>query len=115
MRTQAEIVAQLEARYAQMEAELESPAMKWPCATCRWADKFEAAWCHQPLVRGLGEKVHMGMGATDRGKIIPRLCGPEKALWEPRRGLVTDEVPVIGLVAIGAAGVIAVLCVVAVI
>jgi hypothetical protein len=82
------VIADLEDRYrelkeqaAQMEAD---PAIRFPCRTCRWADTFEAAWCHQPLVKGFGERVHMGM---DRGGLVnkayPALCGPEKALWEP--------------------------------
>lgn len=86
MRTREEIMAQLEARYAEIEAEANSPRRQFPCASCRWADKFEAAWCHQPLVKGFGDRVHMGMG-EEISKTIPNLCGPEKALWEPKQSI----------------------------
>ncbi|MGL5736199.1 MAG: hypothetical protein ACRCYS_15145 [Beijerinckiaceae bacterium] len=88
VRTQEQIVAQCEARMAELEQTAASPQMKFPCATCRWADKFKAAWCHHPLVKGFGEEFHMGMDRSGLPhKRYPPLCGPEKALWEPKLSL----------------------------
>jgi hypothetical protein len=86
-RTQEQVIAQLEARYAEMEAEAASraadPEHLYPCDTCRWGDHFETAWCHHPLVKGFGDRFYMGMDHNGlAAKRYPPLCGPEKALWE---------------------------------
>lgn len=78
-RTQAEIIAQLEARYAEMEAEANSPAKLYPCKTCRFAS---GPWCRNALITGIGNKdvTHN----DEYAGYANSLCGPEKALWEPR-------------------------------
>lgn len=92
-RTPAQITAQLEARYAEMQAEADrldqDPETHFPCQNCRWYSDYRIIstfemWCSEPLVKGFGVKHLMGR----YGKITnrPALCGPEKALWQ-RRGL----------------------------
>ena len=84
-RTPEEIQAQLEARMAELEAEAERIALRdqTACNRCRWADDFDAAWCHHPMVKGFGAQFHMGMDRSGIDqKTIPKLCGPEKALWD---------------------------------
>lgn len=85
MRTPEEILAQLEARYAELQRQAQSPEMTMPCKTCRWSKYSETdhPYCEQPLVKGFStndkravDGVWLGTDAT--------LCGPEKALWEPR-------------------------------
>jgi hypothetical protein len=78
-RTPEEIAAQLEARYAEMveEAERKAKAALTACSICRWSD---GAWCHNPLVIGFDQKSEL---VADRGELHSKLCGPEKALWEP--------------------------------
>jgi len=85
-RTPEEIQAQLEARYAEMEAEAErkAKAALTACSVCRWAN---GAWCRNPLVIGIEQKLTLN---TDRYAGDASLCGPEKALWElpePKRNL----------------------------
>ena len=88
-RTREQIIADCEAAYRSLEEELNLPANRFPCKTCRWYstkghDGY--AWgkgyehhhtCTHPLVRGKER------GKTIRGKyLFP--CGEEKALWESR-------------------------------
>lgn len=85
-RTPEEIREQLEARYAEMEAEAErkAKAALTACSACRWSN---GAWCRQPLVIGIEQKLTLN---TDRYAGDASLCGPEKALWEevePKRNL----------------------------
>jgi hypothetical protein len=84
-RSEAEIARDLERRMEELRLQAESPSIQAPCCSCRWADSFQAAWCHNPLVKGFGGKVHIGSGENDAAKRIPPLCGPEKALWRPKR------------------------------
>lgn len=78
MRTQEEVVAQCEARYAEIVAEAEKPERKWPCGSCRWRDYM---LCAHPLIKGHdGGKWNWD---THRDKHA-LLCGPEKALWEAK-------------------------------
>jgi hypothetical protein len=83
-RTPEEIMAQLEARYAELERQAQSPEMTMPCKDCRWMHgRQEMPYCRQPLVQGFSGRekraVDGGWLGTDA-----TLCGPEKALWEPR-------------------------------
>lgn len=83
-RTPEQIMEQLEARYAEMKREAENPKMMFPCKTCRWvygSENFPR--CTQPLVVGFSREKKSAM---DGDWIIPdaTLCGPEKALWEPK-------------------------------
>lgn len=96
-RTREEIMAQLEARYAELEAEKArrdvAPRLNFPCTTCRW---FEAGQtmavvpittddkCTAPLVRGFDASWRLGRPWVRAEHKIPPLCGPEKALWEPK-------------------------------
>lgn len=80
MRTQEEIIAQLEARYAELEAEAQTPARKWPCETCKWKDY---SFCKHPLIIGLDERACWTWDNRYDSKDA-LLCGPEKALWEPK-------------------------------
>jgi len=77
-RTPEEVREQLEARYAEMEAEAErkAKAALTACSLCRWSD---GAWCRNPLVIGIDAKPTLNV---DRTKYDASLCGPEKALWE---------------------------------
>ena len=76
MRTQEQIIAQIEARYAELEAEAQKPAIKWPCHKCRHSTSL---FCYHPLIKGFGSAVaHM-----DRKYPEAHLCGQERALWEP--------------------------------
>lgn len=88
VRTHEQIIAQLEARYVEMEAEAAKPSRKFPCQTCRyhslrWKNLKEGQQCHHPLVMGIDAEP---LWAWDEKKYKSReaaLCGPEKALWEP--------------------------------
>jgi len=80
-RTEAEIQAQLAARLAQMEADAERPERVWPCATCRHSHGVR---CRQPLIQGFDRKDKPSWD-FDKHHTDVKLCGPEKALWEPRR------------------------------
>lgn len=82
LRTPEEIQAQLEARYAEMEAEAASPAVRFPCKTCKWREKYTWDYCAQPLIMGIKGKPVSLMGDFE-GSRTTALCGPEKALWEP--------------------------------
>ena len=79
-RTPDEIKAQLEARLAEMEAEANSPRWVAPCEQCKWR---YASFCINPFVIGLERKntLHWDYSKEHHRNT---LCGPEKALWEPR-------------------------------
>ena len=81
LRTPEQIQEQLEARYAEMveEAKLKEKAALTACSICRWSD---GAWCRNPLVIGIEQKSEL---IADRGELHAKLCGPEKALFEPKR------------------------------
>lgn len=83
LRTPEEIQAQLEARYAEMEAEAERLRIHalTACSACRWG---QSMFCEQPLVMGVKRKRILTMDSwKPQGKEEAYLCGPEKALWEP--------------------------------
>ena len=80
-RTPEQIREQLEARLAEMEREAVKPEKMLPCSACRWVD---GAWCKQPLVIGLECSPDLNWDRHHDTKAA-KLCGPEKALWEPRR------------------------------
>lgn len=88
-RTQEEIIRDCEKRYAELEAEkvrrdeaerkrLEDPAVQFPCETCRWREGVTL--CSNALVKGF--ETHTS-NFDFLGNAAMRLCGPEKALWEP--------------------------------
>lgn len=90
-RTPAQITAQLEARYAEMQEIYNSPQMQFPCSTCRWS---VGGWrCSQPLIKGFDSedppavdwqlKQFWGRPNLSDNWPTVRLCGIEKALWEP--------------------------------
>ena len=84
MRTREEILAQLEARFAQMETEAAKPERTHPCEQCKWHrdglfEPFTA--CAQPLVMGVDGLPRYMFSAAEIGG----LCGPERALWEQRK------------------------------
>ena len=95
VRTEEQIQAQLDARLAELEAEAALPARRFPCTECthfrwKWDALKEGALCENPLVVGYGGKAFSAMdgGRPDDWcyKYLDRaaLCGPEKALWQPR-------------------------------
>lgn len=93
MRTQEEILAQCEARYRELERQAEKikelDAIP-KCKDCRWVDTrgyLNGGRCTQPLIKGFDQ---IGPECFDRlaySKHRVALCGPEKALWEPKRSL----------------------------
>jgi len=84
MRNREEILAELEWRFAQMEAEAAKPERTHPCERCKWYHEglfTPFVTCSQPLVMGInGRPVHR-LDAAMAGAI----CGPERALWEQRK------------------------------
>lgn len=90
-RTQDEIVAQCEARMAELEREAEAWKVleQFGCASCEHMTKRRYMWvvtemaCQHPLVVGFGKPLIVPF---DEHR-VPRLCGPEKALWEQRPSL----------------------------
>lgn len=95
-RTPDEIDEQLTARLADIEAQVASAAIQFPCSKCRFRHPIYDHRCTNALITGL-DKVYqpnwdwrVGMGHGYEGEPIPNsngwysaLCGPEKALWEP--------------------------------
>jgi hypothetical protein len=102
MRTREQIVADCEKRFEELRAEKErrdgDPRHIHPCATCRWAKgDYKPELCTEPLVKGFGEphafrqyaisaEEYMRTWQDGEGRIwnFPKLCGPEKALWQPK-------------------------------
>lgn len=88
MRTQAEILAQCEARYAQLEAQYEEMKRKSErsCATCRFGSGLgDAQKCREPLVVGFDKRgFKWAWDCNDFSQHQSALCGPEKALWQPK-------------------------------
>lgn len=101
-RTQEEIEAQLLARYrelqeqaAKIEAQEAAERQRLKCSECRWAcngqNKFDrrGIYCRNALLTGFeGPQPNVDrveQSYTGRYSLYPktRLCGPEKALWEP--------------------------------
>lgn len=69
-----------------MEREAGSPAKQFPCRSCRWWRDSIYEHCTNTLVTGFNKPdwcwdKHAGMNAS-------YLCGPEKALWEPKRNII---------------------------
>lgn len=86
-RTQEKIIAQCEARYAELEREAASPHKQRPCKTCRFRAHPIFEHCTHPLIVGFGEPDWCYDKNRDRGFNLSNrgnLCGPEKALWEPK-------------------------------
>jgi len=82
-RTPEQIREQVEARYAEMEREINSPAMQFPCKSCRWAAYGPGYHdCIHPLVMGI--KHVRARAMDDWVRPDATLCGIEKALWEPK-------------------------------
>lgn len=90
-------MAQLERRYAELEAEEArrkvDPKLNYPCKTCShfvdergsgiFGDIIGSTYCKNPLVVGFGRRHPIDLMFGNKGA-IPALCGPEKALWEPK-------------------------------
>lgn len=95
MRTQEQIIADCEKRYAELCAEKEriynDPQIQRPCPSCRfysmvgddgfnWNEDFpQYHTCTEPLVQGYRQ---WGVRIGKRNPPFP--CGPEKALWQPK-------------------------------
>lgn len=91
MRTPELIAQQLKERVAELEAEAEKPARKYPCKECthyagyRWKYLKQGEQCGNVLVKGFSKEYPWAQDEAERQSTITnRLCGPEKALWEPR-------------------------------
>lgn len=88
VRSEEEIAAQLEARYAELEAEAKSRHRQFPCATCRFSSgSGTLTRCRNPLIVGFQEKWVYAWDCMDGTHLKARLCGPEKALWRQRLSL----------------------------
>lgn len=94
-RTQEQIIADCEAAYAKLLADIERKraaedaaridAAKPRCVGCRWhKPTYPGATCHQPLVKGVGAAPEAYDTAYWGRQGKAKLCGPEKALWEPK-------------------------------
>ena len=79
-RTREQILAECQARYAEMEREAAMPERQFPCSTCTYGGGTR---CRNPLIIGIERKSVAVWDQTH--PLEARLCGPEKALWEPRR------------------------------
>jgi hypothetical protein len=79
-RSQAQIVAECEARYAEMQREAAKPERQFPCYTCVHGGGTR---CRNPLIIGVERKSVAVWDQTH--PLDARLCGPEKALWEPQQ------------------------------
>ena len=86
MRTREQIIADLEARYAELEAEAQKPWRLRPCSTCRYGSgRGSTQKCREPLVVGFAEKgFRWAWDCNDFSGHESKLCGPEKALWQPK-------------------------------
>lgn len=107
-RTQEEIEAQLLARYRELQTEAErrraaeeAERLRLKCSKCRWAVAADGSrsaerginiYCSNALIRGFGEPKpnadrieYMERYRNGGYSLYPhvKLCGPEKALWEP--------------------------------
>lgn len=101
-RSQEEIIAQCEARLRILEREAErrgAEAAKPKCRDCRWVlDRNRGVFmkCREPLIVGFGDPVY-AYDADAGGRRLCSLCGPEKALWQPRRSLIEIVRSALGL------------------
>ncbi len=82
MRTREQIISDCEAAYQRLKEEAESKVITNPCYECDHS--ILGVWCDHPLVKGFGEQPFLGM-EEELQPSNASLCGPEKALWEPRR------------------------------
>lgn len=82
-RTPEEIKQQLEARLAEIEAEADRARFKeaTACRKCRWSNEIGSR-CKQALVIGFDVD---WVTSHDWSVHSATICGPEKALWEPKR------------------------------
>ena len=103
MRTREQIIADCEKRFNEMrkgkETRESDPRFTHTCDNCRFCSGssdflWEARYCGEPLVRGF-EPPHVLRHELykprtgwrdDQGRHwdFPHLCGPEKALWQPK-------------------------------
>lgn len=90
MRTHEQIVADCEARFEELQREKErrdnDPLIQRPCKTCRWSIKTR---CKEPLVKGFDNYTppnvdwQLKLGTLSNNWPTVKLCGLEKALWQP--------------------------------
>lgn len=79
-RTPEQILAECQSRYDQMVQDAARPEHQFPCSTCAHGGGTR---CRQPLIVGIERRsVSVWDGSKPAGA---RLCGPEKALWQPRK------------------------------
>lgn len=100
MRSREQIIADCEARFQELQAEKErrdaDRRITHPCTTCRFITKGYSRKCVEPLVKGFGDghtlkgfhlpaEQWVELWKDDEGDRwdFPKLCGPEKALWQP--------------------------------
>lgn len=88
IRTDEEILAQLEARRQELDEIANEPSRLFPCRTCRHSSgQGTYLKCHNHLIVGFNEPKYVW--AWDGPESLSeqaRLCGPEKALWLPLTG-----------------------------
>lgn len=85
------VLEQLEARMQELEAQAkerqEVPPSPYPCAQCKWSSGHDNWLCENPLVKGFENRAtavdwDLSKGHSER-IWDAKLCGREKALWEP--------------------------------
>lgn len=86
MRSQEKIIQQCESRFKEIEQEAEKPERLYPCKTCKFGSGSGTHQkCHEPLIVGFKEDGYVwAWDCKDGSHLSARLCGPEKALWQPR-------------------------------
>jgi len=107
-RTKEQIVTDCEKRMAELEKEAydriarqkefdENPINAYPCSSCRFfrvSIKDNKSYCKEPLIMGFvkgGVPIpNSGLYPnTEQAWVFPKLCGPEKALWQEAKQVQT--------------------------
>lgn len=80
MRTQEQIIQQMTARLRELEAEMETPRRRYPCSSCKYY-RAGPQRCLHPMLIGLDNDFVIARDYSIT--LLNKLCGEEKALFEP--------------------------------